>query len=339
VAVPLTPPPLAPLRSGRSLALALIASLVAVIAGLAPATNGYASPTVQQIEQQIDQLWAQLEPLINKYDAVQDQLKANQARQSTLTQRLAPLQMQVDLGSARVGAMATQLYESGPATRMAQLLDAGSPEAFLDELSALDQMARRQQSTLAATQSQLDDYTRQKRPLDALVAQEQQQIADLDAQKKNIQAQLDQLQKLRQQAYGGSGSAGGNLKPVPCPQVYVGGAAGKAVAYACSKIGSRYEFAQAGPTTFDCSGLTEAAWGAAGASLYHFTGTQQKETTPVSAANLMTGDLIFYGNPAYHVAIYIGNGWMVHAPKPGDFVREAQIGSPGRISGYGRVKL
>jgi len=333
VAAPLTLP-----RSARSLLPALVASLIALVAGLAPATHAYASPTVQEIEAQIDQLWAQLEPLIDKYDGVQDQLKQNQAKQSALTQQLAPLQMQVDLGMSRVGAMAAQLYETGPGSRMEAMLSAGGPQAFMDEVSVLDHIARRQESTISATQSQLDRYNKQKAPLDVLVAQEQQQAADLAAQKKNIQAQLDQLQKLRQQAYGSSGSPGGNLKPVPCPETFIGGAAGKAVAYACSKIGSRYEFGMAGQTTFDCSGLTEASWAAAGRSLAHFTVTQQQQTTPVSAANLLTGDLIFYGSPAYHVAIYIGMGWMVHAPKPGDFVREAPIGSPGRISGYGRVK-
>jgi cell wall-associated NlpC family hydrolase len=319
--------------------LALTASLLALVAGLAPATHAYASPTVQEIEAQIDQLWAQLEPLIEKYDGAQDQLKQNQAQQAKLTQQLAPLQMQVDLGMSRVGAMAAQLYETGPNTRVAAMLEAGTPQAFLDGMSTLDHIAKRQQDTLTATKSQLAEYNRQKAPLDKLVAQEQQQVTDLAAKKKDIQAQLDQLQKLRQQAYGASGApSGGNLKPVPCPQTYVGGAAGKAVAYACSKIGSRYEFGAAGQTTFDCSGLTMAAYATAGVSLAHFTVTQRQQTTPVSAGNLITGDLVFYGSPAYHVAIYIGQGWVVHAPKAGDWVREAPMSGPGRISGYGRVR-
>ena len=48
--------------------------------------------------------------------------------------------------------------------------------------------------------------------------------------------------------------------------------------------------------------------------------------------------VVFFGSPAYHVAIYIGMGWMIHAPKPGDWVREAPVGYPGHISGWGRVK-
>jgi cell wall-associated NlpC family hydrolase len=318
--------------------VALTASLVAVLAGLLPATHAYAAPSPAQVEAQISQLWAQLEPLIEKFNGVHEALKANQAKQAALTEQLKPLQMQVDLSMTRVGAMSAQLYESGPGSTVAALLSAGSPQALLDQMGTLDHIARYQQATISATKDQVAQYNKEKAPLDVLVAQQQQQDADLAAKKKDIQAQLDQLQKLRTQAYGASGAAGGSLKPTQCPVTFIGGAAGKAATYACSKIGSRYEFASAGPTTFDCSGLTQAAWAAAGASLAHYTVTQQQQTTSVSSANLRTGDLVFYGRPAYHVAIYVGGGWMVHAPKPGDFVRMAQVGSPGSISGYGRVK-
>jgi cell wall-associated NlpC family hydrolase len=72
-------------------------------------------------------------------------------------------------------------------------------------------------------------------------------------------------------------------------------------------------------------------------SLAHYTVTQRQQTTSISASMLRPGDLVFYGSPAYHVALYIGGGWVAHAPKPGDKVREAPIAGPGRPSGYGRV--
>jgi cell wall-associated NlpC family hydrolase len=317
--------------------VAVAAALVAVIAGLAPATHAYATPNPQEVEAQIDQLWAQLEPLIEKYNGVHDQLNQNLVKQGALTRQLEPLQMQVDLAMARVGAISAQLYETGPGSNVAALLSAGSPDALLDQLSMLDQLARNQQQTISVTRDQLDQYNRQKAPLDALIAQQRQQDADLAAKKQQIQAQLDELQKLRTQAYGTSGAAGGSLKPMPCPVAYIGGAAGKAVAYACSKIGSPYQWGAAGQTVFDCSGLTMASWAAAGVSLGHNTVTQRGQTMSISASALRTGDLVFYGSPAYHVAFYIGGGWVLHAPKPGDKVREAPIAGPGRPSGYGRV--
>ena len=334
MADPLTLP-----RSTRSLATVLLASLVAVIVGLLPATHAHAAPNVQQIEAQIDQLWNQLEPLVEQYNGVHYQLSQNLAKQAALEKQLGPLQMQVDLSMTRVGAISARLYVSGPDSNLAALLSANSPEDFLGQLTMLNEMAHQQQSQISATRDQLDTYNKQKAPLDILVAQQQQQDADLAAKKTQIQAQMDQLQKLRTQAYGASGTApGGSLKPVACPVTYIGGAAGKAIGYACAHIGAPYVWATAGPGTFDCSGLTEAAWASAGFSLAHFTVTQKQETMRVSFADLRPGDLVFYFSDVHHVAIYAGGGWVVHAPHPGDRVRMAKMSEIGSINSYGRVR-
>jgi cell wall-associated NlpC family hydrolase len=334
VAVPLTLP-----RSKRSLARAFVASLVAVIVGLLPAAHAHAAPSAQEIEAQIDKLWNQLEPLVEQYNGVRYQLTQNQAKQAALTKQLAPLQMQVDLAMTRVGALSAGLYERGPGSNVAAMLSAGTPDNFLGQLTMLNQLARVQQAQISATKDQVDAYNRQKAPLDALVAQQQQQVADLSAKKKQITAQMDELQKLRQAAYGSAGAAaGGSLKPVACPVTYIGGAAGKAIGYACAHIGAPYVWAAAGPTSFDCSGLTQAAWASAGFSLAHYTVTQKQQTLRISATDLRPGDLVFYFGDVHHVAIYAGGGWVVHAPHPGDRVRMAQMGQVGSINSYGRVR-
>jgi cell wall-associated NlpC family hydrolase len=324
------------------LLVAVVAGFAVLVAGLAPATPAYANPpNPQQVEAQINQLWSQLEPVIDKFNGLQDQLTQNLAKQATLNQQLQPLQMRVDLAMTRVGAISSSLYEHGPGTNVATLLSADSPDAFLDELGTMNQLARQQQQAISLTNSQLAEYTRQKVPLDALVAQQKQQTADLAGQKQQIQAKIDELQKLRIQAYGTAGAAAGaSYKQVPCPQTYIGGSAGKAVAYVCSKIGNMYAYGAAGPIYFDCSGLMLAAWGTAGVSLAHYTVSQRQQTTPISAGMLRPGDLIFYGSSSYpyHVAMYIGNGIMVHAPQPGERIHAAPINEPGQPSGYGRPR-
>jgi cell wall-associated NlpC family hydrolase len=79
-----------------------------------------------------------------------------------------------------------------------------------------------------------------------------------------------------------------------------------------------------------------AAWAAAGVSLAHYTVTQHSQTRRISASELQPGDLVFYGSDLHHVALYVGGGWVVHAPKPGDKVRMAQMGQIGSINSYGR---
>ncbi|MFI5044609.1 MAG: C40 family peptidase, partial [Acidimicrobiales bacterium] len=88
---------------------------------------------------------------------------------------------------------------------------------------------------------------------------------------------------------------------------------------------------------FDCSGLTMWAWARAGKSLPHSSGGQMSATQRISADQLQPGDLVFYGSPVHHVAMYIGGGSVVHAPNSGSVVKVVPVGYSGRISGYGRV--
>jgi peptidoglycan DL-endopeptidase CwlO len=319
-------------------ALSLVAAgLVALAVGALPATQAHATPSVTEVEAQIDQLWGTLEPLVEQYNGIHYQLTQNQAKQQALVKQMGPLQTQVDLAQVRVGAMSAQLYMRGPGSNLNALLESGSPAALMDELASLNELARQQQKTVAQVRQQVNQFATQKQALDLLVAQQQKQDADLAAKKNTIQAQLNQLEQLRTAAYGASGgAAGGVLKPVNCPYTYTGGAGGKAAQVACSLIGHPYGWGQAGPTYYDCSGLTMAAWAAAGVSLAHYTVTQRSQTRRISATELQPGDLVFYGSDLHHVALYVGGGWVVHAPKPGDKVRMAQMGQIGSINSYGR---
>jgi cell wall-associated NlpC family hydrolase len=103
------------------------------------------------------------------------------------------------------------------------------------------------------------------------------------------------------------------------------GGAATAVAAAKSKLGSPYVWAAAGPSSFDCSGLTMWAWAQAGVSLPHSSSMQYSSGTKVSTSSLQPGDLVFYGSPIHHVALYVGGGQVIHAPQTGDVVRYASV--------------
>ncbi|MEU8791984.1 NlpC/P60 family protein [Streptomyces sp. NPDC048643] len=101
--------------------------------------------------------------------------------------------------------------------------------------------------------------------------------------------------------------------------------AGKALAFARTQIGKPYVWGATGPDSYDCSGLTQAAWKAAGVSLPRVTYDQVNAGTTVSLADAKPGDLVFFYDDISHVGLYIGNGMMIHAPKPGAYVREESI--------------
>ena len=109
--------------------------------------------------------------------------------------------------------------------------------------------------------------------------------------------------------------------PAPAPSKN----AAAAVAYAEAQIGKPYCYAGAGPSCFDCSGLTMRAWQAGGLSLPHFSGSQYAMFPKIALSQIQPGDLLFPADPGQHVAIYVGNNRMVHATTPGDVVRMAPL--------------
>jgi cell wall-associated NlpC family hydrolase len=311
---------------GHRRALAILA--VVLIAVAATNTTAYAQPSVSDLEAQINQAWNTLEPLVEQYNMVHGQLQANQAKSAALQAQMKPLQLQVDLVLARVGAMSSSLYESGPLSKVSAMLASGSPANLIDQLSTLDVLARRQTDTVQGASDLVTRYDSEKRPLDALIAVEAQQDADLATKKATIEQQMASLQQLRQQAYGASGMAGGSIRPAACPFVLGTGKGAIAAKTACDQIGKPYVWAAAGPKTFDCSGLTLYAWAAVGITLRHYTQWQWEDTKPVTRAQLQPGDLVFYFKDLHHMSIYVGGNWVVHAPTSGDVVRMTQLDNP-----------
>lgn len=307
----------------RTLYRGLITLLGVLLIGLAPSTV-YAAPTVAEIEKQINEAWEKLEPAIENYNKVHSELVKNQKKANDLSKKIAPLTLEVQVSLGQVADVASAYYMGGAASRLTGLLNAKSPDQFLDQLTILEQIAQTQQASIATVAAQKAKYDGQKAQLDALIAKQREQDAALAAQKKAIQAEMDRLQKLRIQAYGTS-TVGGSLRIGPCPAVMPGGARAIAVKKACSLIGKPYVWGAAGPNSFDCSGLTQEAWGAAGVSLTHYTGAQWNESHYVSRSSLQPGDLVFFYSDRHHVGIYVGNGLMVHAPHSGDYVRMAYI--------------
>ena len=109
--------------------------------------------------------------------------------------------------------------------------------------------------------------------------------------------------------------------PVAAPTV----AAQVAVDTALAQLGDPYVWGGGGPKSFDCSGLTQYAYGAAGVYLPHSSRMQAGHGVPVSVAHLQPGDMVFFYRPISHVGMYIGNGQMVHAPTSGSVVKVVDL--------------
>jgi hypothetical protein len=204
------------------------------------------------------------------------------------------------------------------------MLQAGSPKEFADQLLYLDQLA-------AVQEGQIDDvfnlklrYDSAKAPIDALDAALSKQDADLAAQRSVIDKKLADLNTLRVAAYGSAGFDT-RYRPWTCPSTYLPTKGYKAAAFACSQAGKPYVFGASGPSTYDCSGLTMAAWASVGVYMPHNAYEQMQSMPSVSRANIQIGDLVFYYSDVHHVGIYVGDGHVMVAPQSGDRVRMVDI--------------
>ena len=307
----------------KALRRLLILASTALI-GLLAATTAHAEPSLSDVEKQLDAAWEKLEPVIEQYNGVRSQLAANQKKAAALGETLKPLELQIEQAMSQVGLIAANEYKHGRASALNALLTTGSPQTFADQLALLNRIARVNADRIAQVAALRDKYTRDKQQIDTLVAQQKQQEAELAAKKAVIQAEINRLEALRRQL-GATTVTQSSLYIGSCPAVYIGGAAGIAVKTACAQIGKPYVWGADGPDSFDCSGLTQYSWKAAGVYLTHFTGAQWREGTPVARADLRPGDLVFFYSDLHHVGLYVGNGLMVHASRTGVPVKMARM--------------
>ncbi|WP_316777035.1 C40 family peptidase [Streptomyces sasae] len=170
--------------------------------------------------------------------------------------------------------------------------------------------------------------------LSQLTAQEKARLAEIEKQKQE-EAARKAAELAKQQAAAAaaaeqdsssssSTSSSSGSSSSASDSAYATKAA-KAIAFARAQIGKPYVWGATGPGSYDCSGLSQAAWKAAGVSLPRTTYDQVNAGTTVSLADAQPGDLVFFYDDISHVGIYIGNGMMIHAPKPGAYVREESI--------------
>ncbi|MGY0005000.1 NlpC/P60 family protein [Micromonospora sp. I033] len=314
----------------RSLAVAGLSAAL-----LAPASVARAEPTPAELTKQIEKSSTELERIVESYNKLNEEIKANKATAATLQARIGPLQEQAERSRADVGAIAATAYKTGGMRTMQALLEPGGPATLPDRLGTLDQLTRQRQQTIAGftdTQRRLID---QKTRLDATLAREAAQAKQLVAGKKKIEADLARLYELRRKAYGRATEAPARSTSAGSAPA-ISGSAGVAVRYAYGAIGKPYVWGADGPDGYDCSGLTLAAWRAAGKSLPHNAAMQWNATSRISRSSLQPGDLIFYDGLG-HVSLYVGGGQVIDAPSAGRNVLKRDMNMM-PIQGYGRVR-
>jgi cell wall-associated NlpC family hydrolase len=339
--------------------LALLATSVGLSAAFAvPASLPAAADpplTVAEAKARVDQLETDASAIDQEYVEISDQLDKGRAKLKLKQADVKAESALVAKLKFQVGQVALAQFQNRNLDTAAQLFVTPDTEGFLSQISTVEKVSENQNSVLQEYQEQqarlTDTEHSAKTDLAALAEQEKQLKALRKASDKKIAEAKEVLAKLTADQRrkiaaeerraiaaaqadaerGGSGttkhrsshrsSTRTKQTSNETPAASSGSRGARALAFARSQIGKPYRYASAGPNAYDCSGLTYASWKSVGVSLPRSSRSQYGVGSYVAKSNLQLGDLVFFYSPISHVALYAGNGTVIHAPHPGESVQ------------------
>jgi len=323
-------------RIRRGIAIAAGMAAVSGLAFFATGADAAPQPTVGQVQVRINQLTSQFDKVSQQLDQASSQLSAAQSRLSQVRLRLTHANSQFQTAQASVAQNAAAAFEDTGATSIAGVLTSADPSVMLQQESLLMELSgnrNAQTMQLLTSASQLAAAELQMQRTETGIAGLKQQLA---AHKSSLGQLIDtqnailasltvpQRQAVANNSIGANGSS--------APQKYTGPTttqAQKAVAFAYAQLGCPYVYGGTGPCPrgYDCSGLAQAAWAAAGVQIPRDSYGQWAGLPHVPLSSIEPGDLLIY-NGEGHVAIYVGGGYIIDAPHTGLDVEKIPENTP-----------
>ncbi|MGW0824578.1 NlpC/P60 family protein [Streptomyces sp. NPDC002845] len=335
------------LRLVCTAATAAVATAVATGAVLAAPSPAAAVPepteasSVAELLTDLQRLYREAEEATETYNATEEKLRKQRAEVTRLNRRLAAARLSLHDSRGAVGRLARQQYQSRTdVSPYVRLLLAPDPRRALDQGHVIRQVALERAGTverLAGSERKADALARKARKaLDEQLSlarrhkDERDDVRERLADVEELLASLtpDQLTALAaferdeiaeaQEEFITSGALSSSAhKPSRQGEA--------AVRYAVEQLGKPYEWGAEGPRAYDCSGLTSQAWLSAGRTVPRTSQEQWARLTRVPLGELRPGDLVVYFPEATHVALYLGDGMVVQAPRPGAKVKVSPI--------------
>ncbi|OON81186.1 C40 family peptidase [Streptomyces tsukubensis] len=332
--------------SGRLLGLAVTAavttgSLLAPVHVAAAAPPPPGEQSVSALLTRLQGLYRNAEEATESYNAAEERLKKQRTGTELLGDRLAAARDSLRDSRSAAGRLARAQYQrdSGQYTPYLRMLMADDPRRALDVGHMIQRVARHRVNTV-------DRLARDERRRGELASAARKALAEkqrLAARQKSARdtvrdrlgeveellaglspGQIAQLAQLEQDGTAQAQRtfmASGALSHYRPPSAR----GARALEYAVAQIGKPYVWGAQGPDTYDCSGLTSQAWGRAGRRIPR-TSQEQWATLPhVPLTELRPGDLVVYFPEATHVAVYLGDGQVVQAPRPGAKVKVSPV--------------
>jgi cell wall-associated NlpC family hydrolase len=332
-------------------AVAVLASPGTAFAAPGPTPTPTASPStstpptnrdIEAVRRQLEALYHDAAVATDAYNAAEEKAEQQSAQIVALAQKIVKGQEKLAKLKARAGAAAAAQYRTNGLPDEAKLMLSDDPQQFLDATGRVIQGQR-------ATKALIAELTRTQQDLKQYADDASAQWTKLEANrkakaaaKKKVERQIAAAEMLESQLEAKEKKRLAELQEQAAHQAQTAwldsgvldeisgkaSEAGKtAVAYATAQIDKPYEWGAEGPDSYDCSGLTSQAWASAGKPIPRTSQEQWKQLQHVDIKDMRPGDLIIYFGDASHVAMYLGDGAIVHAPRPGRTVTIAGAGS------------
>lgn len=303
----------------------------ALSAGLLSFSSAQATPdvTVKDVENSFHKV----EAVVEDVNRLSVEIKSTQAEIDDLSADIARDTASYDEQKDALSAAIVSQQMDAPLGPTVNLLGSENPEEFLDGLGAVQALNSSRADALekfGATSAALKNRRAQLNDRFAELKQAQKATkakqAEIRKKYEAAKAELAQLTAAQQVAF--------NTSDIKVDfEVDASGRAKKVIDFAMAQLGDPYKWGGNGPNAWDCSGLTQHAFAAAGISIPRVVGPQYAATKHISMSDLQPGDMVFYGSMS-HVGIYLGNGRVIHAPRPGKTV---EITGLGGFSKAGRI--
>jgi peptidoglycan DL-endopeptidase CwlO len=289
--------------------------------------------TMEEAKAQVAQLQTEAGAIDQQYAGVKEQIKQGKEQLKLKQSDLAAQTDKVAQMKIQVGQVALAQFQNRSLDTAAQLFVTSDTEGFLSQISTVQKVSENQNSVLQdyqQAQANLTSLEHSEATDLATLAEKEKQLKSLSdasdkklAEARRVLAKLtaDQRSKISdaEKRATARNNADASRDAVRSP-ISGSGKGAQALAYAKAQLGEPYVRNGAGPSSWDCSGLTMRAWGSVGVSLPHSASQQAGRGRSVAKSDLQPGDLVFFYSPISHVGLYAGNGRVIHAPRPGKSV-------------------
>ncbi|MGW1230581.1 NlpC/P60 family protein [Streptomyces sp. NPDC002530] len=327
-----------PKQPSRTRVTVLTATAAAAVALTSQAAHADPKPTKSEVKAKVDKLYHEAEEATEQYSGAKEKQAKLQKQIDAIQDKVARGQQELNTLRSGLGSLAAAQYRSGGLDPSVQLFLSSDPDSFLDQASALDQLTAKQAQSLTKIQEKQRGLAQERKEAQDKLRDLADVRKTLGEKKKKQQTKLAEAQKLlntlteaerakmRQDDLRASRAAGERIElGNEAPASALGAAALQA---ASTRVGAPYVYGATGPGSFDCSGLTQWAYAQAGANITRTTYSQITQGTQIPRSQLKPGDLVFFSGTS-HVGLYAGNNTVLHAPKPGTYVRYESMNTVG----------